>query len=111
MSKLKGKEIDFIVDTYKEVNSIAKTAEITGFSKTTVNNYVRGISSQKKVSRNYKNRIRQLDASTGELIKEWDKPSRAAKELGIDPGLISKCLSWQLKQTNGFIFEYVKENK
>ena len=110
ISKLKGEEIDYIVKTYKEVNSIAKTAEITGFSKGAINNYVRSISSTKKVSRDYKNKIKQFNAKTGEFIRDWSRPAQASKELNIDPALISMCLSRKLKQTHGYIFIYSEEN-
>lgn len=37
MSKLRKEEIDYIEEVYRDVRSIQKTAEITVFSKPTVN--------------------------------------------------------------------------
>ena len=106
MSKLKDEEIDYIVEVYKEVGTIKKTQEITGFSYTAINRYVRDMSSRKKVSRDCKNKINQYDYRTGAFIKEWIKPRHAAIELNINPSLICLCLSGRLKQTHGFIFKY-----
>lgn len=111
MSKLKGEEIDYIVDTYKEVKSIIKTAEITGFSKITVNRYVRDISSKDKHSRDCKNPVNQINLKTGQIIKPWDKPNHAAKELNINLAEIVRVLSGELKQAGGFGWKYVKEEK
>ncbi|MCD3211836.1 hypothetical protein G8T71_10770 [Clostridium botulinum C/D] len=48
MSKLKSKEIDYILEVYKQEKSIEKTVKITGFSKNTVNKYVEEMSSKDK---------------------------------------------------------------
>lgn len=101
MSKLTNKEIDLIVDTYKTVNSIAKTVEITGFSKTTVNKYVLELSSLDIRSRNKENKVLQLDMD-GNQIKEWFKPSHAAKELNINLAEITRVLKGELNQAGGF---------
>lgn len=37
---LKSKEIEYIIDTYKNVKSVTKTSKITRFSNRTVNRYV-----------------------------------------------------------------------
>ena len=44
MSLLKETEVEFIIKIYKEIKSIEKTAKLTGYSKNTVNKYVRNIS-------------------------------------------------------------------
>lgn len=106
MSKLKSKEIDYIVDTYKRLKSIEKTAKETGFSKITVNKYVRDISSTDKRSRYCKNKISQIDVNTNEIIKEWNKPSIAAKELNINPAEICRVLKGELKQAGGYNWKY-----
>lgn len=111
MSKLKGKEIDYIVDTYKEVKSIVKTAEITGFSKLTVNRYVMDMSSKDKRSRYQKNYCNQIDLSTGEIIKQWDKPRHAALELNISFSEICRVLNGELKQAGGYGWKYIAEEK
>ncbi len=110
MSKLTDKEIDYIVDTYKEVKSIAKTAKITGYSKGAVNNYVKDISKHSKNSRDNKNPVEQIDLNTGELIKIWTKPAHAAKELKINPAEITRVLTGELKQAGGFGWRYTKGN-
>ncbi|MBN1058590.1 hypothetical protein FDB23_03070 [Clostridium botulinum] len=107
MSKLKNKEIDYIVDTYKEVKSIVKTVEITGFSKITVNKYVREISSLDKRSRNCKNLIQQINLQTGGIIKVWTKPRHAAKELKINLAEIVRVAKGELKQAGGFGWKYI----
>ncbi|HCL4447254.1 hypothetical protein EJM73_09105 [Clostridium botulinum] len=106
MSKLKSKEIDYIVDTYKRLKSIEKTAKETGFSKITVNKYVRDISSTDKRSRYCKNKISQIDVNTNQTIKEWNKPSIAAKELNINPAEICRVLKGELKQAGGYSWKY-----
>ncbi|GAA0082902.1 hypothetical protein [Clostridium sp. CTA-6] len=106
MSKLKSKEIDYILDTYKKLKSIEKTAKETGFSKITVNKYVRDISSTDKRSRYCKNKISQIDVNTNEIIKEWNKPSIAAKELNINPAEICRVLKGELKQAGGYSWKY-----
>ncbi|APR02574.1 TPA: hypothetical protein ACXDAY_002283 [Clostridium botulinum] len=106
MSKLKSKEIDYIVDTYKKLKSIEKTAKETGFSKITVNKYVRDISSTDKRSRYCKNRILQIEINTNEIIKEWNKPSMAAKELNINPAEICRVLKGELKQAGSYSWKY-----
>ncbi|NFH40744.1 hypothetical protein [Clostridium sporogenes] len=106
MSKLKSKEIDYILDTYKKLKSIEKTAKETGFSKITVNKYVRDISSTDKRSRYCKNKISQIDVNTNEIIKEWNKPSIAAKELNINPAEICRVLKGELKQAGGYSWRY-----
>ncbi|MBD5589113.1 hypothetical protein [Clostridium botulinum] len=106
MSKLKSKEIDYIVDTYKKLKSIEKTAKETGFSKITVNKYVRDISSTDKRSRYCKNRILQINVNTSEIVKEWNKPSIAAKNLNINPAEICRVLKGELKQAGGYSWKY-----
>ena len=106
MSKLKREEIDYIVNTYKEVRSINKTSKMTGFSKNTVNRYVMDMSSKDKRSKNCKNVIKQIDIKTGEIIKEWNKPSHAAKELNINLAEIVRVAKGELSQAGGFGWEY-----
>lgn len=109
MTKLKPEEIDYIVETYKEVNSIAKTAEITGFSYGAVNRHVRFMSSKKKCSRDCKNIILQIDLKKNIVICEWFKPSIAAKTLKINPAEICRVLKGELKQAGGFGWKYKEE--
>ena len=106
MSKLKGEEIDYIVNTYKEVKSIVKTYKITGFSKNTVNKYVSDVSSTDKRSRNCKNEVEQIDLDNGKVIKEWFKPSHASRELDISLSEIVRVLKGELKQAGGYGWRY-----
>lgn len=108
MSKLKNDEIDYIINTYKDIKSISKTAEITGYSKITVNRYVMDISSLDKHSRNCKNPINQIDLETKKVIKEWGKPSYASKELNINLSEIVRVAKGELGQAGGFGWRYVK---
>lgn len=106
MSKLKNEEIDSIFNIYKDIRSIAKTAEITGFSKITVNKYVRELSSTDKRSRDCKNPIKQIDLKTGKTIKNWTKPAHASKELKINLAEIVRVAKGELKQAGGFGWKY-----
>lgn len=102
MSKLKNEEIDLIVNTYKEIKSIRKTAEITGFSVNTVNKYVMDISKHDIRSRNCKNEILQINLRDNSILREWSKPSAASKELKISSAEICRVLKGELKQAGGF---------
>lgn len=110
MSQLSDKEIDFIVETYKRLGSIEKTVKETGYSIVTVQKYVKYLSSKNRSSKDCKNPILQLDMNTGKVIKEWDRPAIASKELGIDAGSITKALKGELKQAGGYRWRY-KEGK
>lgn len=109
MSKLKKQEIEYIVETYKKLKSISKTAEITGFSKLTVNKYVMDISKNDKRSRNCKNLVNQIDLDTGKIIKQWEKPRHAAVELNITESEISRVLKGELRQAGNYGWKYVKK--
>ena len=108
MSKLKSNEIDYIIETYKKLKSIEKTAKETGFSKVTVNKYVIDMSSKDKRSKNCLNRIKQLDLKTNEIIKVWNKPAYASKELDISLSEIIRVANGELRQAGGYKWEYVK---
>lgn len=90
MSQLLDKEIEVILETYKKLKSIEKTAKETGFSIVTVQKYVKHLSSKNRSSKDCKNPILQIDTKTGAIIKEWDRPATASKELKIDAGSIQK---------------------
>lgn len=109
MSLLKKEEIEYIEKTYEKVKSIHKTAEITGFSKNTVNKYVKFKSSQDKRSRYKENTINQINLSDNSIISEWFKPSLAAKELNINVAEICRVLNGELKQAGGFGWIYKKK--
>ncbi|KGM94692.1 hypothetical protein IRP63_16140 [Clostridium phage CWou-2020a] len=106
MSKLKNKEIDYILEVYKKEKSIEKTVKITGFSKNTVNKYVEEISSKDKRSRNCLNPIEKLDANTGQVLEEYRKPSIAAIKEAIHPASICRCLKGELDTAGGFKWRY-----
>lgn len=108
MSLLKESEIEFIEEVYKDVKSIVKTAELTVFSKITVNKYVRHISSLDKRSRDCLNEVYQIDLNTNEIIKKWGKPSVTAKELNINPSEICRVLKGELSQAGGYSWKYKK---
>lgn len=110
MSQLLDKEIEAIVETYKTLGSIEKTAKETGYSIVTVQKYVKHLSSRNRSSKDYKNIVLQIDIKTGKIIKEWDRPALASKELKIDAGSITKALKGELKQAGGFKWKY-KEGK
>lgn len=110
MSKLKAEEIDYIMETYKKLKSIEKTAEATGFCKNAVNSYVKDISSKDKRSRDCLNPVLQIDINTNKVIKEWNKPSMACKSLGISNSEVCRVLKGELSQAGGFGWRY-KENK
>ena len=106
MSKLRREEISYIEEVYRDVKSIKKTSEITGFSTLTVNKYVKHISSLNPRSRYCKNPIHQINLETKEIIKEWDKPSIAARELSINPAEITRVAKGELKQAGSFSWKY-----
>lgn len=110
MSQLLDKEIETIVETYKALGSIEKTAKETGYSIVTVQKYVRRLSSRNRSSKDCKNVVLQIDMKTGAVIKEWDRPATASKELKIDAGSITKALKGELKQAGGYRWRY-KEGK
>ncbi|KEI12759.1 MULTISPECIES: hypothetical protein [Clostridium] len=106
MSKLKNKEIDYIVEVYKKEKSIAKTMQITGFCKNTVNKYVAEMSSKDKRSRNCLNPVEKIDANTGEVLNEYKKPRLAAIRESISPASICRCLKGELETAGGFKWRY-----
>lgn len=110
MSLLKPNEVEYIEEVYRTVKSIAKTAEITGYCKLTVNKYVKYMSSLDPRSRDCINTVLQINLDTNEIIKEWDKPSIAAKELKINPAEICRVCKGELRQAGGFGWVY-KINK
>lgn len=110
MSQLLDKEIETIVETYKRLCSIEKTAKETGYSVVTVGKYVKHLSSKDKRSKDCKNAVLQIDMNTGEVIKEWDRPAIASKKLGINAGSITRALKGELKQAGGYRWKY-KEGK
>ena len=111
MSKLRGKEIDYIIEVYKKTRSREKTSKETGFNKNTVHRYVRDISSTDTRSINCINKIMQIDLKTDELIKVWNKPSIAAKELKISLSEICRVAKGELKQAGGYKWQYVKKQE
>ena len=110
MSQLLDKEVEAIVETYKILGSIEKTAKETGYSVVTVQKYVKHLSSRNRSSKDCKNPILQIDIKTGKIIKEWNRPAVASKELKIDAGSITKALKGELKQAGGYRWRY-KEGK
>jgi len=102
MSLLREKEIIYIENEYRKYKSISKTAKITGYSKNTVNKYVKHISSLDKRSRDCKNEVYQINLQTGDIIREWNKPYEAAKELNINAAEICRVLKGELHQAGGF---------
>lgn len=46
----------------------------------------------------------------GEFIKKWDSMIEAEKELGINPGNISKCSKGKIKTAYGFVWLYAVIN-
>lgn len=111
MSLLKNEEIEYIEQIYEEVKSISKTAEITGFSKNTVNKYVKFKSSQDKRSRDKENIVYQINISDNSVVKEWFKPSVAARELNINAAEVCRVLKGELKQAGGYGWKYKKAKK
>lgn len=107
MSKLKSHEIDEVVDTYIKCRSIAKTAQITGFCKGTVNKYVIDYSKQSKHSRNNIIPIVQSDLNCN-YVKEYNSIAEASKFTGIPQPSIAQVLTGYIKQTHNFIFQYKK---
>jgi group I intron endonuclease len=50
--------------------------------------------------------VRQLNKITGEVIKEWESGTQAAKELGLIQASISSVCSGKRKTTGGFRWEF-----
>lgn len=106
MSKLDATQIKKIIDTYTLTGSIEKTRILTGHAKNTICNYVGSISRNKTNSIYCKNEIYQIDAISGKVIKEWVKPSVAARELNINPSCIARALKGEIKKAGGFLWKY-----
>lgn len=106
MSRLKKEEIAYIEKVYEEVRSIKKTEEITGFSNSAVIRYTKHMSSLNPRSRNCPNPIYQINLEDNSIIKEWVKPSIAAKELCINPAEICRVAKGELRQAGGFGWKY-----
>lgn len=106
MSKLKDSEIDEIIDNYKKTKSISQTAKLTGFSKGTVNKYVQDMSCKDSRSIHCKNSILQIDKNTKKILKEYYKPSVAAKENNINPACICRCLKKDIATAGGYMWKY-----
>ncbi len=96
-------KIDEIINTYKEVRSIAKTAKIVGVSTPTVNKYVLSMSSKDKHSVNASREIISCKDGKEQLHKSARK---AAEELNINYSGIIKVLSGKLSHIGGYTFKY-----
>ena len=57
------------------------------------------------------NPIYQYCAKSGEFIKKWRCPEDATNELGLATGAVSRVLTREFKQTNGFVFTKDKVDK
>lgn len=64
----------------------------------------RTLRQSKKISK----RVQQLDLS-GKLIKEWDSLSQVSKTLNTSINSIWQCCNGISKQSNGYIWRYVKQ--
>ena len=106
LGRLSATQIKKIIEIYNMTNSIEKTRDITGHASATITNYVGNLSSKKSNSIHCKNEIYQIDAITEEVIKIWDKPSIAARELNINPSSINRALKGHIKKAGGFIWKY-----
>ncbi|WP_407301663.1 homing endonuclease associated repeat-containing protein [Clostridium botulinum] len=105
MSKLKKNEIEYIINTYKETQSIEKVSKITGFSKGAVNRYVKSMSQANRHSRYCPNYILQLN-SENIIIREWKSPTDASKDLNINLASICRVLKGELNSAGGYKWNY-----
>ena len=106
VSQLSDEQIELIKSVYKKNKSIIKTAKITKFSNVTINKYVKYISCKDTRSRYCINKINQIDLTNNCIIKTWDKPSLASKELEINLSEICRVAKGELKQAGGFGWKY-----
>lgn len=48
----------------------------------------------------------QIDPNTGHIVKEYAGCKSAARELGLDSGVLSKCCRSNTRKYKGYIFKY-----
>ena len=110
-NKLTPSEIDDIIKIYLRENSIVKTSKILGYSKNTVNKYVKHISSKSKNSRYTSNVVYQINPLTGEIINKFFNSNIASKHIGISLSSLNKCLKGSTKSCQGYCWCYEKDYK
>lgn len=96
-------KVDEIINTYKQIHSIAKTAKIVGVSAPTVNKYVLHISSKDKHSKNVNRAV--ISVKDGKR-RVHNSAREASNKLGVDYSGIIKVLNNKLSHIGGYKFKY-----
>lgn len=90
-----------ILAVYSQTKSIYKTSEITGWSASTVNKYVKDISIWRPASRNFPGHVIQKDIN-GKMVNVFRTAKEAAEVTGISESNICHCISGKTKLAGGF---------
>lgn len=111
LNALSNSQVDEIIQIYNKVHSIVKTSKILGYSKNTVNKYVKHISSKSKNSRCSSNIVYQINPLTGEIINKFFNSNIASKHIGISLSSLNKCLKGLTKSCQGYCWCYENDYK
>jgi len=90
-----------ILEVYSQTKSIYKTSEITGWSKVTVNRYVKDKSTWRPGSKNFPGHVVQKDQA-GKMINVFDTVKEAAQVTGVSESNICHCIAGKTKLAGGF---------
>lgn len=93
-----------IISKYKTLEEFRKN-EINLYAIINNNKWNKELLSGLKKKKIFKSKILQLDKNKN-LIKEWDSPIYAARELQIDVSHICKCLKHKIKTYKECVWEY-----
>ena len=110
-NKISDSEIKVIRETYKREGSIEKTKEITGYSKNTVNKYVRDLSSLKQNSRYNARKVLKIVPETLKIVKEYPNTRIACIVEHIERSNLNKALIGKTKTAGGFVWAYKGEEQ
>lgn len=93
-----------ILKTYAELKSIHRTSVVTGWSKVTVNKYVKKESEKVPNSRDFPGVIIQKNA-IGEVIAKYKNSREAEAVTGISNSNISHCIRGKTSMAGGYSWE------
>ena len=90
-----------ILSVYSQTKSIEKTAQITGWSKVTVNKYVKDKSTWRPGSKAFPGHVVQKDQA-GKMINIFNTAKEAARVTGVSESNIAHCIAGKTKFAGGF---------
>lgn len=109
MKRATQKDIQYIRIVYLKCKSIAKTTEITGWSRNTVHKYVSDLSCKHPSSKYNHRKVLKIDIITREIISKYDDLSTAAEKTGVSMSNIDHCLKKDTRSAGGYCWIYEDE--